>query len=239
MTIRFSCRCGKKMKTSDDKIGKKILCSACGSPVVVPGANTVSIESVVAPATAASDTAGALLRGTAKQEEKRTRKTIAFDDPSLDSSSTYDATETAKYVARGFLLPVAGVLVLCLVIYGMVSWITTSKSKRPELADVTGSVYLDGKPLAGAQILFRPHAEGMQGAKAGPAAARTDEDGRHRLRYASDTFGAPVGVCIVTITAVDDRGMEVVPLRYRDRTEKRTVESGGNSFDFQLSSSQP
>jgi hypothetical protein len=36
MSIRFSCRCGRKLKVSDEKIGTKVLCSSCGATLKVP-----------------------------------------------------------------------------------------------------------------------------------------------------------------------------------------------------------
>lgn len=243
MTIRFACRCGKKMKTSDDKIGKKILCSACGSPVVVPSDDTVAIEKVIAPAaassTAASDTASALLRGSAggPQAPKKGRKTLSFGaDGSEDDGATYDATASAKYLASGFLLPAAGVIAGCLALYALVSWVTSTGSKLPPLAEVTGAVYLDGMPLPGAEIHFRPQGAGQNVPKAADAMARTDEKGRFRMRYTREHYGVPIGQCYIQITKTDENGVDLVPLRYRDRTEIREVKESGNEFDFQLRS---
>lgn len=36
MSIRFSCRCGRKLKVSDEKIGMKVLCPSCGETLKVP-----------------------------------------------------------------------------------------------------------------------------------------------------------------------------------------------------------
>jgi|SRR5579862_270887 len=36
MSIRFSCRCGRKLKVSDEKIGMKVLCASCGATLKVP-----------------------------------------------------------------------------------------------------------------------------------------------------------------------------------------------------------
>jgi len=36
MAVRFSCKCGKKLKAADEFIGKKVLCSKCGETVKVP-----------------------------------------------------------------------------------------------------------------------------------------------------------------------------------------------------------
>lgn len=242
MTIRFACRCGKKMKTSDDKIGKKILCSACGSPVVVPSDDTIAIEKVIAPAgasstTAASDTASALLRGTpAPQAQKKNRKTLAFDDPAMAAEVAIDATASAKHIAKGFLLPIAGIAVACVLVSALAKWITGTGTKLPPLAEVSGSVYFDGEPLPGAVVTFRPQGDAQNIPKASASEARTDEKGRFRMRYTREHYGVPIGKCIVTISKMDTNGQEMTPLRYRDRTETREVEKSGNEFDFQLKS---
>jgi hypothetical protein len=240
MTIRFACRCGKKMKTSDDKIGKKILCSACGSPVVVPSGDTVAIEKVIAPASpsAAADTASALLRGTAPSQEqkKSSRRTLAFGDAAVDSESVYDAGQSAWYMTKGFLLPAAGVAVACLLLSMLAQWVIVGKSNLPPLAEVTGAIYLDGVPLPGATIVLRPENTAPDAPKASGAVGRTDENGRFRMKYNRENFGAPLGTCSVQITALGEDGMDRVPLRYRDRTEKREVKDGNNVFDFDMKS---
>lgn len=242
MTIRFACRCGKKMKTDDDKIGKKVLCSACGSPVVVPSSNTATVEKVVAPM-ATADTAGELLRGTATKQQTKPRKTIAHDDPLMDPSSAYDVAETARYFTRSFLLPAGVVLLFCALVYGVSNWISKTNAKHPELAEVSGVILLDGKPLVGARIIILPKTDDGSVVKASASVGRTDKDGHYRMEYTRDAsgyplYGVPLGPCAVQISATDSSGREVAPIRYRDRSETRVVESGSNTFEFKLESGQ-
>ena len=239
MTIRFACRCGKKMKTSDDKIGKKVLCSACGSPVVVPASNTAAVEKVVAPI-AASETAGELLRGTAARDTKKKGRNLAYDDPTLDTGSTYDATETAKYLTMSFVLPAGIVLLFCGLVYGVSTWMSKTSKNHPELAEVTGTVYLDGQPLNGAKIILTPKVDG--GDPRGSASiGRTDKEGHFRMQYARDAdgdpiYGVPLGECTVQIMASDSSRREISPIKYRDRSETRVIEAGSNEFEFRLDS---
>lgn len=64
---------------------------------------------------------------------------------------------------------------------------------RPALHGVTGEVSLDGKPVAGAGVLFCP--EGGR-----PAAAVTDDQGRFRLRTWRDADGTLAGTHVVCVT---------------------------------------
>ena len=235
MTIRFACGCGKKMKTSDDKIGRKVLCSSCGSPVVVPSSDSVAVETVAAPV--AADTAGALLRGsTAPAPQKPVRRNLAFDDPRDHAGSNYDATETVKYVAASFLLPGAGVFALCFIIFMLASWATRSDSNHPPLAEVSGVITLDGQPLQGARIIFRPRSGDEKDVQISSAVGRTDSLGRYRLQYTRDVYGAPLGISSVQITASDDKMREIVPRQYRDRSHTEAVMDQDNEINFELRS---
>ena len=113
--------------------------------------------------------------------------------------------------------------------------------RGPELAPVTGTVTLDGEPLAGSQVEFKP----MRG---NPSYGTTDQLGRYELRYTKDKAGGVVGSHVVRITtqttAVDpETGNEIqvpqrVPERYNERSQLiREVKAGvENRFDFPLES---
>ncbi|PQO38605.1 carboxypeptidase-like regulatory domain-containing protein [Blastopirellula marina] len=106
----------------------------------------------------------------------------------------------------------------------------------PDLADVSGVVTLDGKPLAEATVLFQP----LSGR---PSAGTTDQDGKFRLRYTASETGAKIGdhkVIIRKEVAGKDRGgesvwKETVPDIYNQRTTlTATVEPGTNTINFEL-----
>ncbi len=107
------------------------------------------------------------------------------------------------------------------------------RSDLPPLGGVSGTVTLDGTPLAGAQVVFIPDGPGRS------ALATTDSAGRYELAYLRDIPGADVGTHSVRITtATEDRGgKEILPDRYHVKTElKATVEAGVNTLDFPLES---
>ncbi|HUT95177.1 MAG TPA: hypothetical protein VMY37_37335 [Thermoguttaceae bacterium] len=112
--------------------------------------------------------------------------------------------------------------------------------RGPELAPVTGTVTLDGEPLAGAQVEFKP----MRG---NPSYGTTDQLGRYELKYTKDKTGGVVGSHVVRITtqttAVDpETGSEIqvpqgVPERYNERSQLiREVKPGENQIHFALTS---
>lgn len=104
----------------------------------------------------------------------------------------------------------------------------------PELANVTGTVTLDGSPLPGANILFQP----QQGKT---AFAMTDEKGKFELMYNQDVAGTVPGSYSVKVSKEknpEEPGMDLVPPKYNEKTTlKADVKSGvENDFQFDLTS---
>src|SRR5262245_37730671 len=118
----------------------------------------------------------------------------------------------------------------------------------PGLAQVSGRVTLDGRPLPNAGVNFQPVAKAGK-VEAGPGSyGKTDADGRYTLRVVGDDRpGAQVGPHRVEITAfagtaaddVDARKAptSLVPARYNRETELTfQVKSGPNEANFELTS---
>jgi hypothetical protein len=107
------------------------------------------------------------------------------------------------------------------------------RSDRPDLGTVQGTVTLDGKPLAGALVVFTPSGPGRS------ASDLTDAAGRYELTYLRDIAGATLGPHVVIITtATEERsGREILPPRYHEKTElSATIAAGANTIDFPLES---
>lgn len=122
----------------------------------------------------------------------------------------------------------------------------------PDLIPVSGTVTLDGKPLAGATVYFTPVGE----TRGVDAFGKTDSDGRYTLGSRKMGTGTPVGQYKVTIgktvnpdgsaaggKAVDpDRAprqarKEILPSKYSHPMSTiltATVEEGGGEIDFPL-----
>jgi hypothetical protein len=115
----------------------------------------------------------------------------------------------------------------------------------PQPTKVTGTVTLDGKPLAGATIVFSPQ-------KGQLASGVTDSQGRYSLSTFAKDDGVLPGVYRVTITANGSQdpakpdqpqtnravaGKPAIPVQYSDpRTTGLTAEvrPGPNVFDLNL-----
>lgn len=113
----------------------------------------------------------------------------------------------------------------------------------PKLGRVSGTVTLDGAPLAGAFVEFRPD-------RGRPSSCRTDAAGRYRPLYIRGIEGVCLGPGTVLITTARDEqpatapdalpvaaAPETLPARYHAESSlKVEVLRGTNTFDFALES---
>ena len=149
-----------------------------------------------------------------------------------------------RVFSRGGCLTLAGLL-LALAVAGC------GKAK-PATAPVTGRVLLDGKPVAGAAVMFEPVSGGV------PARGSTGGDGSFTLSTFGRDDGALVGQHRVSISkfvvegvAANELGLEAapgpagaqpkagLPARYADAKTsglEATVEAGGTKVEFSLES---
>jgi hypothetical protein len=120
------------------------------------------------------------------------------------------------------------------------------------LVSVSGTVTMDGKPLAGASIIFQPVNAGGADATWGEAYAKTSSDGRYSLsQVLNDKRGVGPGkyrVSIVSGTApipdpLSDASpppgtTEPIPARYNAHSELSfdVPPSGTDQADFKLTS---
>lgn len=105
----------------------------------------------------------------------------------------------------------------------------------PDLATVTGTVTMDGEPLANASVEF-------VSANGQVASGTTDAAGKYELAYVGGNKGAEIGENTVRITTVLDAPAgpdykDPIPAKYNESSElKVTVEAGENTHDFALES---
>lgn len=109
----------------------------------------------------------------------------------------------------------------------------------PDLAPVTGTVTMDGEPLAGVDVTFSSEVGGQV------SGGTTDDTGRYELRYSGRLMGAKIGPHTVQITTPlrevpgEPAWKEKVPAKYNRKTElKADVKPGPapNTIDFELKS---
>jgi hypothetical protein len=110
--------------------------------------------------------------------------------------------------------------------------------KLPGLGQVSGTITMDGKPVADAAVQFTPTEAG-----ATASVGQTDTSGNYELYYSRGNKGAKVGEHSVTVNNFRDAGesgqgqRESIPAKYNVTTElKATVKRGANKINFDLKS---
>ena len=106
-----------------------------------------------------------------------------------------------------------------------------SQSDAPPLGQVTGQVTLDGKPLEGLIVIFKP-TEGRA------ATATTDSKGSYQLEYSHGVKGCKTGANTVMMEwPLGSKNAKSLAERYTTKSElKADVKSGNNPLDFALKS---
>lgn len=106
-----------------------------------------------------------------------------------------------------------------------------SQGDRPPLGYVTGTVTIDGEPLAGVVVAFLPD-------NGRPGVGMTDEEGKYELEYVAGAKGTKIGPTTVGfMVATGVTPSHPIPAKYENRSElKVDVERGKNVFDFDLES---
>lgn len=118
---------------------------------------------------------------------------------------------------------------------------SSQTDQTPDLAEVTGTVTLDGKPLSDAVIDFFPQSAADK-SQSRTSTAATDAEGKYSLMYDEKNTGAIPGEHVVRISKPDGgaevAGPETLPARYNESTTlKATVsKTSPNSIDFDLKS---
>jgi hypothetical protein len=120
-------------------------------------------------------------------------------------------------------------------------------SNVPELAKVSGTITMDGKPLPDATVTFFPQSlQGDQAAR--PATGATDESGHYELHYSTTESGARPGQYKVAVSTYRPEGEdrdgnevpgspETVPGVYNTQTTlSADVKVDGSPLDFKLQS---
>ncbi|MGL4549863.1 MAG: hypothetical protein ACRC33_01645 [Gemmataceae bacterium] len=108
---------------------------------------------------------------------------------------------------------------------------------------VRGKVLVDGKPAAGATVVFQPVQDAAESLK---PSGRVGDDGTFRLATHPHGNGAPAGEYVALVTWYDGDGRAAadpknkLPARYADRQKsplpRLTVKSGTNDLEpFNLS----
>ena len=117
------------------------------------------------------------------------------------------------------------------------SWLTGcsgSGEPLPELAQVTGTVTLDGKPIENVSVIFQPET-----ADVGSSRGTTDAEGKFSLMYNQDAGGAVPGKHAVRFNVMEADATGLLPDKYTRNNSGLSADvtqDGTNDFKFELKS---
>lgn len=165
---------------------------------------------------------------------------------SIQETSCY--CEKLKMVSRGFTARVLLLVSGCLLCVGCGG----GGVKEPELAVVTGTILIDGKPEPDLDVVFEPFTEPNAvdaGKIGGSSMAKTDEEGHYELKYkGGDKKGAVAGKHVVRISRnmgggpaggeTGAAGIPLPPVYNLESTLRAEVAAGENTKDFKDIKSQ-
>lgn len=146
------------------------------------------------------------------------------------------------YEARTKLLPVlGGGAAFLLLVYFFVFPMFGGKSFVPKLGTVTGTVTVNGKPLAGATVWFGPEEKKQESKgknfKVSASVAQTDANGHYELMYdpQSNLKGAVIGKCRVEIVTPNYAGISDKYYKNNANSAKVEVKAGKQVINLELS----
>ena len=100
----------------------------------------------------------------------------------------------------------------CIVLVFVASTLSGCGTDGPELAEVTGVVTVDGKPVPGAVLTFVPTEGGS------PSYGGTDTNGKYRLMFTDTKYGAMIGVHEVEIATNKLSASELAEMKAEGQT---------------------
>lgn len=199
----------------------------------------------------------------AKEVKKKAGRPFGSRDDGREEGDEFTAREVATSLIRQFWPYAAGAIALCTTMY-LIMWSMTKKVALPNLAPVSGTVTLDGKPLAGAEVQFWPRSEGgQQSIYVTTSFGVTDDQGKYLLKYteidSQPIMGAVVGKHTVRISKLATQNVnrevevegkkvkeqmvvtgELLSSRYCSSKSELSadVKKGGGPYDFKLTSEE-
>lgn len=121
-------------------------------------------------------------------------------------------------------------LLLCGLLLCPLSGCGGQASDMPKLGTVRGTVTLDGQPVVGVTVYFKPEV-------GRPSMGRTDDKGYYRAMYLIDTEGVKVGPNKVHLEWGVDESGPAIPDQYGLKSDMTLdVKPGKNEFNITMTS---
>jgi len=139
----------------------------------------------------------------------------------------------------------------CLLTVALVGCGGGGPSDTPDTGEVSGTITIDGKPVAGLQVSFQPES-------GRPSMGTTDESGSYELLYTTDLKGAKVGKGFFSIVTPQDdeegyseedegegyaESDDPIPAKYNAEAATNSdmqfdVKAGSNTFDLDIKTAE-
>jgi phage FluMu protein Com len=166
-------------------------------------------------------------------------RTATPERPTDDYGDGYDWQGMFREIGlKGGGILVGGVIA-AVGLYWLFDRMMGSPLKLPPLGRVTGTVTLDGQPLAGAMVYFSPQDAVIADAKKDrprTSVGITDEQGFYRMKYLDDLDGVAAGNNRIWLSHIGPKGQSIPPDYQDGSPQYRQVEEKSQTFDFQLRS---
>jgi hypothetical protein len=177
----------------------------------------------------------------AVRDDKKGGRPFGGAEGRAEERPDYTTRDMLKYFASIGWPAVAGMVVLLGLSIAIYKWLSPGIN-LPPLAEVSGTVTLDGKPLENAIVQFQPVTEGPRpNLNLATSIGITDKDGKYRLVYIvieeKQIYGAVIGMHGIVIKATDKEGNDVIPPEYGSFSKtlvRKEVVKGGLPIDFPL-----
>jgi hypothetical protein len=183
----------------------------------------------------ASNVASDLLSKSAKKGKKTSWDEV---QPEKREESEFDWAGLRREVLLKGLPAVAGLVVVCWLLFKLVNSAMGTRQFVPPLGQVRGTVTINAQPLVGAQVIFYPESTTMKSGdkeyRITASMGMTDASGHYELSYSDELKGAVIGPCKVQIVAA---GRSDVAAQYLGEkpTATQTVKKGKQTIDLELS----
>jgi hypothetical protein len=199
-------------------------------------------------AESASIAKGLMARGdhAAVRDDKKAARPFGGAEGRAEERPDYTAKDIVKYFASIGWPAAVGIVVVLGLCFGLYFWLSPGV-KLPPLAEVSGTITLDGKPPPPNTVVkFQPVMEGPnQNLYLATSYGFTDEKGHYELTYLYHNdkriMGAVIGKHTVTVEYTEKTGEQLFPLRYSNISQsvlKPEVVRGGPPINFDLKSGE-
>lgn len=123
----------------------------------------------------------------------------------------------------------------CSLFLGLIAGCSGGGEPLPELAEVTGTVTLDGKPVENISVVFQPEAPDQATSR-----GTSNAEGKFSLMYNQDAAGAVPGKHKVRFAVMDADATGLLPEKYTNAAKSGMTadvkQEGPNEFQFDLKS---